>query len=98
MSEWSVTEPAKLTFDEPVRELHVRIVNGTVNVVGTEQGSARLQVSEIQGPPLVVTQQGGTLTVADEDLPWKGFLRLLHRKGRRRLAVVAVLVAAQTRI
>jgi hypothetical protein len=98
MSEWSVTEPAKLTFDEPVRELHVRIVNGTVNVVGTEEGSARLQVSEIEGPPLVVTQQGGTLTVAYEDLPWKGFLKLLDRKGRRRHAVVSLAVPAQTRI
>src|SRR5690606_28869216 len=74
------------------------IVNGTVNVVGTEEGSARLQVSEIEGPPLVVTQQGGTLTVAYEDLPWKGFLKLLDRKGRRRHAVLSLAVPAQTRI
>ncbi|CAM5376077.1 hypothetical protein SVIOM74S_06310 [Streptomyces violarus] len=38
MSEWSVTEPSKLTFDEPVTDLHVRIVAGTVNVVGTDEG------------------------------------------------------------
>ena len=31
-SEWSVKEPGKLTFDEPVTGLRVRIVNGTVNV------------------------------------------------------------------
>lgn len=89
MSEWSVAEPKKLTFDEPVSELHVRIVNGTVNVVGTEEGSARLEVSRIDGPPLVVTQQDGTLTVAYEDLPWKGFLKWLDRKGWRRSAVVS---------
>ncbi len=75
MSEWSVAEPKKLTFDEPVSDLHVRIVNGTVNVVGTDEGSARLEISEIDGPPLVVTQSNGTLTVAYEDLPWKGFLK-----------------------
>jgi hypothetical protein len=96
MSEWSVAEPAKLTFDDPVRELHVRIVNGTVNVVGTEEGSARLQVSSIEGPPLVVTQEGGTLTVAYEDLPWKGFLKWLDRKGWRRSAVVSLAVPADT--
>jgi len=98
MSEWSVTEPRKLTFDEPVRELHVRIVNGTVNVVGTEEGSARLEVTQIEGPPLAVTQQGGTLTVAYDDLPWKGFLKWLDRKGWRRSAVVSLAVPADTRV
>lgn len=98
MSEWSVAEPRKLTFDEPVSDLQVRIVNGTVNVVGTDEGSARLEVSEIEGPPLVVTQQGGTLTVAYEDLPWKGFLKWLDRKGWRRSAVVSLAVPAGTRV
>ncbi|MDF2273181.1 DUF4097 family beta strand repeat-containing protein [Streptomyces coacervatus] len=98
MSEWSVAEPRKLTFDKPVRELHVRIVNGTVNVVGTDEGSARLEVSEIEGPPLLVTQQGGTLTVAYDDLPWKGFLKWLDRKGWRRSAVVSLAVPADTRV
>ncbi|WP_128434605.1 DUF4097 family beta strand repeat-containing protein [Streptomyces cyaneus] len=98
MSEWSVAEPRKLTFDEPVSELHVRIVNGTVNVVGTDEGSARLEVSELEGPPLAVTQQGGTLTVAYDDLPWKGFLKWLDRKGWRRSAVVSLAVPADTRV
>ncbi|GAA4071168.1 DUF4097 family beta strand repeat-containing protein [Streptomyces shaanxiensis] len=98
MSEWSVAEPRKLTFDEPVSELQVRIVNGTVNVVGTDEGSARLEVSEIEGPPLVVTQQDGTLTVAYEDLPWKGFLKWLDRKGWRRSVVVSLAVPAETRV
>ncbi|GHD90205.1 DUF4097 family beta strand repeat-containing protein [Streptomyces naganishii] len=98
MSEWSVGEPGKLTFDEPVTELNVRIVNGTVNVVGTDESSARLEVTEIEGPPLVVTQQGGTLTVAYEDLPWKGFLKWLDRKGWRRSAVVSLAVPAATRV
>ncbi|MET9968421.1 DUF4097 family beta strand repeat-containing protein [Streptomyces sp. NPDC006356] len=98
MSEWSVAEPRKLTFDEQVSELQVRIVNGTVNVVGTDEGSARLEVSEIEGPPLIVTQQDGTLTVAYEDLPWKGFLKWLDRKGWRRSAVVSLAVPAGTRV
>ena len=98
MSEWSVAEPRKLTFDAPVSDLRVRIVNGTVNVVGTDEGSARLEISEIDGPPLVVTQEHGTLTVAYEDLPWKGFLKWLDRKGWRRSAVVSLAVPATTRV
>lgn len=96
--EWSVTEPGKLTFDSPVSELHVRVVDGTVNVVGTDEGPARLEVSAIEGPPLIVTQRGGTLTVAYEDLPWKGFLKWLEPRGRRRSAVVSLAVPADTRV
>ncbi|OIJ89268.1 hypothetical protein BIV25_34780 [Streptomyces sp. MUSC 14] len=98
MPEWSVTEPQKLTFDSRVSDLRVRLVSGTVNVVGTEEGSARLEVSEIKGPPLVVTEEGGRLTVAYEDLPWKGFLKWLDRKGWRRSAVVSLAVPADTRV
>lgn len=98
-STWEVAEPEKLTFDDPLKALNVRIVNGTVNVVGTdeaaltEQGGARLEISHIEGPPLIVTLDDGTLTVAYEDLPWKGFLkwldRQLDRKGQDRSAVVS---------
>jgi hypothetical protein len=98
MYEWSVAAPRKLTFDEPVRELQVRIVNGTVNVVGTDEDAARLEVTDVEGPPLLVTHRDGVLTVAYEDLPWKGFLKWLDRKGRRRTAVVSLAVPAATRV
>lgn len=99
-STWEVSEQKKLTFDDPVTAVSVRIVNGTVNVVGTdervlaEQGGARLEISEIQGPPLIVTRTGTTLTIAYEDLPWQNFLKWLDRKGNRRSAVVSLAVPA----
>ncbi|MFF8844634.1 DUF4097 domain-containing protein [Streptomyces sp. NPDC015127] len=95
---WDVAEPKKLTFDEPVTTLNVRIVNGTVNVVGTDEGSTRLEVSEIEGPPLVVTRNGSTLTVAYPDLPWKGFLKWFDSKGRHRSAVVSLAVPAEATV
>ncbi|MER5948328.1 DUF4097 family beta strand repeat-containing protein [Streptomyces sp. NPDC001904] len=98
MSEWSVAEPQKLAFDDPVTTLHVRIVNGTVNVVGTDEGSARLEVSDLEGPPLRVTQESGVLSVVYDDLPWKGFLKWLDRKGFRRSAVVTLAVPTGTRV
>ncbi|GGX56126.1 DUF4097 family beta strand repeat-containing protein [Streptomyces minutiscleroticus] len=94
MSEWSVAEPGKLTFDDPVAALHVRIVNGTVNVVGVDEGPARLEVTELEGPPLTVTRKDGTLTVAYEDLPWRNLLGWLDRKGRHRSATVSLAVPA----
>ncbi|MDX2938819.1 DUF4097 family beta strand repeat-containing protein [Streptomyces ipomoeae] len=98
MSEWSVAEPRRLTFDEPVTALHVRVVNGTVNVVGTDKGSAWLEVTDLEGPPLTVTQKDGTLTVAYDDLSWKGFLKWLDRKGRHRNALISLAVPASTRV
>ena len=68
MTEWSVTEPVKLTPAGPVTRLQVRIVNGAVNVVGTDESSVRVEISEIEGPPLIVSQDGSTLTVSYEDL------------------------------
>ncbi|EPH44151.1 DUF4097 family beta strand repeat-containing protein [Streptomyces aurantiacus] len=98
MPEWSVAEPRKLTFDEPVRTLRVRVANGTVNVVGTDEDSARLEVSEISGPPLTVTQHDGTLSVAYDDLPWRSLLEWLDPTGTRREAVVSLAVPAGTRV
>jgi hypothetical protein len=94
VSSWAIATPRKLTFDDPVTSLNVRIVGGAVNVVGTDEPTARLEVSGIEGPPLTVTQEGGTLTVAYEDLPWHNFLKWLDPKGRRRSAVVSLAVPA----
>lgn len=98
MSKWSVAEPQKLVFDAPVTALHVRIVHGMVNVVGTDESAPRLQVSDIKGPPLIVTHQDGTLTVTYEGLPWNGFLKWLEPKSWQRSAVVSLAVPTRTRV
>ncbi|MFJ8851745.1 DUF4097 family beta strand repeat-containing protein [Streptomyces sp. NPDC102437] len=94
VSTWAIAEPQKLTFDDLVTSLNVRIVGGTVNVVGTEEPAARLEVAGIEGPPLVVTLEDGALTVAYEDLPWQNFLKWFDRKGWHRSAVVSLAVPA----
>ncbi|MEU9104780.1 DUF4097 family beta strand repeat-containing protein [Streptomyces xanthophaeus] len=111
---WSVAGPQKLTFDEPVTELHVRLVSGSVNVVAAEDGPARLEVTAVDGPPLHVVQEGGTLTVSYEDLPWngsQGFKKWFEgkpwkawsgsasgRKAWERSASVTLTVPAATRV
>lgn len=94
VSTWAIAEPQKLAFDEPVTALSVRIVNGTVNVVGTDEPTARLEVTGIEGPPLIVTQQDGVLTVTYEDLAWQGILKWFDRKGWHRHAAVSLAVPA----
>ncbi|MFD7080321.1 DUF4097 domain-containing protein [Streptomyces sp. NPDC002181] len=110
---WSIAEPQKLTFEEPVTELRVRVVGGTVNVVADE-GPARLEVTALDGPPLYVVQDGATLTVSYEDLPWNGAQGFkewfeakpwkswsrtgLGRKAWERSATVTLTVPAATRV
>lgn len=93
-STWSVAEPQKLAFDDLVTALNVRIVDGMINVVGTDEPTARLEVSALTGPPLIVTLEDGTLTVAYEDLPWQGLLTWLDRRSPQRSAVVSLAVPA----
>lgn len=40
VSKRTVAEPQKLAFDGPVTALQVRVVGGTVNVVGTDEPGA----------------------------------------------------------
>ncbi|WP_411101938.1 hypothetical protein [Streptomyces sp. cmx-4-9] len=110
---WSVAEPQKLTFEEPVTELHVRLVSGAVNVVAAEDGPVRLEVTSVEGPPLQVVQEGGSLTVSYQDLPWNGSQGLRAwfeskpwkawsgsspRKAWERSAAVTLTVPAATRV
>ncbi|MFJ6811241.1 DUF4097 family beta strand repeat-containing protein [Streptomyces anulatus] len=98
VSRWTIAEPRKLAFEDPVTALHVRIVDGTVNVVGTDEPDARLEVSAIEGPPLLVTQEDGRLTVAYEDLPRPHFLGWFDPEVRHRSAVVTLVVPAASSV
>lgn len=94
----TVREPEKFVFEQRLSTLSVRIVNGTVNVVGIDDGPARLEVAEINGPPLQVQLNGSDLTVTYEDLPWKHLLKWLDRRGWHRHAVISLAVPQGTRV
>lgn len=94
-----VSAPRTLEVTDPVEALTVRVYGGTVNVVGTTDGGpARVEISELDGSPLTVAHRDGVLSVAYEDLPWRGFLKFLDRRAWNRSAVVSVTVPAGTRV
>lgn len=95
-SKWSLTEPQKLTFDDLVSTLQVRVVGGTINVVGTDTGPARLELTEIDGPPLTVTHEDGALKVGYDDVPWKGWRKWLDHKGWNRTVHLTLAVPTDT--
>jgi hypothetical protein len=96
MATWMLEEPDKLTFDGVDRAL-VRIVEGTVAVVGGDDDRATLEVSELAGAPLRVRQQGGELEV-DYERPWRpGLLTWLASRDRRH-AVLTLAVPRDCRV
>ena len=92
--QWRIESPQ--SFDlEGVRRLEVRMVAGSVDVVGrtedAEAGGAQVEVTEVDGT-LVVTLEDGILTVQHERLTWGGLLDWVgNRKAR---AVVSISVPA----
>lgn len=97
-SAWSVPDPRVLTFQPGIDELQLRLAHGAVNIVGTDEPTARVEVAEVEGQPVRVRRQGRLLTVGYDDLPWSGFLNWFERGPQRRRAVVSVSVSAATRL
>ena len=90
MAQWRIDEPQSLDLTG-VRRLDVRVVAGSVDVVGrpaaanpdggADDGAAHLEVSRVDGP-LIVTLEGDTLTIAHERLSWSGLLDRLVDSGK----------------
>lgn len=47
-SKWTVSGPQKLVLDGGVEALQVRVAGGAVNVVGVEEGPARLEGARLK--------------------------------------------------
>jgi hypothetical protein len=76
VSQWRIDSPQSLDL-EGVRHLNVRMVAGSIDVVGSSEaassGQAHLEVSQLEGA-LTVTLEGDTLTISHEKLTWGGLL------------------------
>ena len=89
MGSWKLDHPDTLTFEE-VRRVVVKIVEGSVSVVGSDDRPT-LELSELSGEPLQVEHEDGKLTVGYE--PWRPWpLAWLVGGGHRRKAVLTLAV------
>lgn len=97
---WEIDAPTTLDFDGPVDTLHLRLMDGALNVVRAAEpgGPVRMEISEVHGAPLRVRRKGGTLTVGYEDMSWDLFLDSPRRALRKRRAVVSLSVPADARL
>jgi Putative adhesin len=92
VTQWRIDTPQSLDL-EGVRHLNVRMVAGSIDVVGSSEaastGGAHVEVSRLDGA-LTVTLEGDTLTIAHEKLTWGGLLDWVG--NHRASAVVSVSV------
>jgi putative adhesin len=92
VTQWRIDTPQSLDL-EGVRRLNVRMVAGSVDVVGSSEGgdngAAHIEVSQVEGP-LQVTLEGDTLTISHERLTWGGLFEWVG--NRKASAVVSVSV------
>ncbi len=96
MAGWMLGEPDKLTFDSLDRVV-VKLVAGAVSVVGGDDRPT-LEVSELDGPPLRVRQEGGTLTIDYERPGRRGPLAWLSDMSQRRHAALSLAVPRDCRV
>ncbi|MGX1614475.1 DUF4097 family beta strand repeat-containing protein [Micromonospora chalcea] len=95
MANWTVDSPQRITVDEPVTRLDVRLVSGRLNVVATD-GPARVDVTRIGRRPLLVEMRDGRLTVQHErSTRWPGVLWSFGPLHRRYRAEVSIAVPAE---
>lgn len=98
MVSWLIDKPQRITFDGPVNELDVHMINGRLNVVGTD-GPARIEVARISRVPLLVNHRNGRITVRHRHIPrWPGLLWWLGQFGRRYRSEVSIAVPVGTSV
>jgi hypothetical protein len=90
MPSWTVDAPKRLDFDD-VTALNVRLMAGSVAVLASDDRPSMV-VTELNGRPLQVTQEGGELTISYESLSWDGLLGFL--KPRHDSVAVTITVPA----
>lgn len=91
MGRWTIEEPASIALDT-LTDLKIRVVAGHIDVLVTDE-RPRIEVTEVQGPPLLVREEDGEVVVTYEDLTWEGLTQWLRPRYRRRATITAMVPA-----
>ncbi|RKN17981.1 hypothetical protein D7147_18695 [Micromonospora musae] len=97
MAGWTVDAPQRLSLDEPVSRLDVRLFSGRLNVVATD-GPARVDITRVGRRPILVEQHEGRLSVRQErHWHWRDVLRWIGPFGHWSRVDVSIAVPADVR-
>jgi hypothetical protein len=94
MHTWTLDAPQRITLDEPVTRLDLKLVAGRVNVVGTD-GPAVVDITRLGSAPVQVDESDGRLVVGMRRPPrWPGIMWWLGQLGRRYRTDISIAVPA----
>jgi hypothetical protein len=88
---WLVTGPK--TIDLPlVRSVKITLIGGRIDVIGTDEPTARVEVSDVTGRDLLVQIDGDHLEIDHPQLRWDNFLEVFRSFTGKASATVSLLV------
>jgi hypothetical protein len=100
--QWQVSEPRTIEVEAgevPVREVHVRLGIGRVDVVASTEPGATVEVTSVRGRPVDVRWSDGVLRVVQPQLSWDGLLDVIKAGfNREDAAEVSIAVPHNTRV
>lgn len=100
--QWQISEPSTVQVEPeltPVRELHVRLGIGRVDVVASSDPGATVEVTSVRGRPVDVRWNDGVLRVVQPQLSWDGLLDVIKAGfNREDAAEVSIAVPHGTRV
>ncbi|MCU1570885.1 MAG: transporter permease [Naasia sp.] len=88
---WLVTEPKVLDLSV-VHSLKVSLIGGRIDVIGTDEPTARLEVSGVSGRELLVKLEGTSLEIDHPQLRWDNFLDVFRSYAGKASATVSLLL------
>jgi len=91
MERWIISEPRTIELGT-VHTLKVALVAGRVDIVAHDEPTALVEVSEVIGRDLLVSIDGGTLTVDHPQLRWDNFWEAVTKATGRARADVSIRV------
>jgi len=88
---WLVSGPK--VIDLPVvRSIKISLIGGRIDVLGTDEPTARVEVSEVHGRDLLVRIDGDHLEIDHPQLRWDNFIDVFRSFTGKASATVSVLV------
>ncbi|HEY8588101.1 MAG TPA: DUF4097 family beta strand repeat-containing protein [Naasia sp.] len=88
---WVVTGPKVIDLPA-VTSVKVSLLGGRIDVIGTDEPTARVEIGEVSGRDLLVRIDGGSLEIDHPQLRWDDFLEAFRAFRGRASTTVSLLV------
>lgn len=86
---WEVSEPRTIPVDD-VDSLKVMMMGGRIDVVGHDDPDARIEISRVDGQPVIIECIDGVLSVKHPDVRWDNFFEKFKTFRSKDAATISI--------